>query len=190
MERRTYNAEILQEIKDRWSPRAFSPEKIESEDLTAILEAARYAPSCFNEQPWRFIIGQEDSIRTKILESLTEQHRAWASKAPILIVVLAKKAFEYNGNDNYWHMFDAGTAWGYLSLEAQRRGLISHGMGGFSKKAIYESFALSEDYAPIAVVAIGKYGDPEQLPIEQRSKENPGTRKALQDLIIIGDLEA
>jgi len=184
MKKREFNFEIMTQIKERWSPRAFSSEKIEEEDINAILEAARYAPSCFNEQPWRFIVAKEEVELAKMLDILTPQNQIWAKNAPVLLLILSKKTFELDGRENYWNMFDTGTAWGYLSLEAQRRGLITHAMGGFSKAKASEAYNISEQYTIIAVVAVGKYGNFNELPDALKEREVPETRKALDEIII------
>ena len=124
--KRQFKYNIMQEIKDRWSPRAFSTEKISEEDLQAILEAASYAPSCFNEQPWRLLIASEEKELEIMRSLLTEKNYRWAKNAPVLILILAHRYFAYNNKENRWHQFDSGTAWGYLSLEAQKRGFITH----------------------------------------------------------------
>lgn len=182
---RKVNYDIMEEIVQRWSPRAFSSEPIKEEELMAMLEAARFAPSCFNEQPWRFIVGYTSETREKVVSVLAESNRVWAAKAPVLLIICAKKTFAMNGKDNFWHMFDAGTAWGYFSLEAQRRGFQTHGMGGFDKKKTVEIFGLGEEYQPIAAVAVGKYGNPEELPEQLREREVPAERKPLEDLILV-----
>lgn len=184
MENRNFTTDILKEIKERWSPRAFSNERINDEDIMGILEAARYAPSCFNEQPWRFIVAKSDESLKKMRNILAESNQVWANNAPVLILILAKKNFDFNGKENYWHMFDAGTSWGYMSLEAQRRGLITHAMGGFSKQKAKEVFNIGDEYSIIAVVAVGKLGDKEKLPEDIEKREVPGNRKSIQELII------
>lgn len=182
---RKVNYDIMDEIVQRWSPRAFSTEPVKEEELMAMLEAARFAPSCFNEQPWRFIVGYSKETREKVLSVLGEANQVWAKKAPVLMIIVAKKTFEMTGKDNFWHMFDAGTAWGYFSLEAQRRGFITHGMGGFNKKKTVEIFELGEEYQPIAAVAIGMYGDKDALPEDLREREVPAERKELEELILV-----
>jgi nitroreductase len=184
MNERRFGSDIMQEIKERWSPRAFSNEKISDDDLSAILEAARYAPSCFNEQPWKFIVAEEADELVKMLNILAPQNQEWAKNAAILILVLSKKTFEANGKENYWHMFDAGTTLGYLSLEAQRRGLITHAMGGFSKEKAAEVYNISNEYSILAVVAVGKYGNFDELFDNIKEREQPGTRKELKEIII------
>ncbi|KRQ86388.1 malonic semialdehyde reductase RutE [Caloramator mitchellensis] len=179
---RRFEFDIMPEIKERWSPRSFSNEKISLDDVKALIEAARYAPSCYNEQPWRFIVAYNYKELELVRSILVEQNRIWADNAPVLLVILSKKFFE-NGKENPWHMFDAGTAWGYLSLEAQRRGLITHAMGGFKRKEAMDRLNISDDYEIAVVVAIGKMGDKEKLPEELKKRENPGERKDVKDLI-------
>jgi nitroreductase len=185
MENRKINYKILTEIQERWSPRAFDINRgVDDQDLMALLEAARYAPSCFNEQPWRFIVAKEPEIRAKMLSVLSENNQKWASKAPVLILLLAKQMFEKIGKTNRWHLFDAGAAWGYFSLEAQRRGLITHAMGGFNVTKARETFAIPEDYDLIAVVAVGYYGNKADLAPENLEREKPGLRKETKELLV------
>ena len=181
--KRQFKYNIMQEIKDRWSPRAFSTEKIPEEDLQAIMEAASYAPSCFNEQPWRFLLASEDKELEIMHSLLTEKNYRWAKNAPVLILVIAHRYFAYNNKENRWHQFDSGTAWGYLSLEAQKRGFITHGMGGFRRKKTRETLNISEDYEIIAVVAVGKMGNKEDLEDEFKKEEFPNTRRPLEDSV-------
>ncbi len=184
MEKRIFNYDIMPEIQERWSPRAFSDEKVSREEILALLEAARYAPSCFNEQPWRFRIADDEASLAKMRSVLTDSNREWASRAPVLILIAAVKTFEQNGAPNPWHTFDAGTAWGYLSLEAQRRGLITHAMGGFSKENARKAFDISEDLTIITVVAVGKYGDKGSLSKENQEREYPQARERIEDLLL------
>lgn len=181
---RKFDYDIMPEIRQRWSARALSPEKIPKDDIFALIEAARYAPSCFNEQPWRFLIADEEETLEKMRGILTKKNQKWANSAPVLILIASHKKFSYNGSDNFWHMFDAGTAWGYLSLEAQRRGLIAHAMGGFDAKKARSLFNISDDLDIIAVVAVGRYGDRESLSEELSADEFPGTREAMKDLLL------
>ena len=178
---RKFMYNIMQEIKERWSPRAFSPEKIPDADIQALIEAACYAPSCFNEQPWRFLVASEKKELYIMRDLLTEKNRRWASKAPLLILVLAHRYFAYNGKENRWHQFDSGTAWGYLSLEAQKRGLITHGMGGFKRKKTRETLNISEDYEIIAIIAVGKMGNKAGLEEEFKKEEFPNTRRPITE---------
>jgi len=181
---RHYNYSIMDPIKNRWSPRAFDSTPIALDDLHALIEAARYAPSCFNEQPWRFIIAHEQEQLKKMQSVLNPTNQEWANQAPVLILIVANRFFSSSGKDNYWHMFDAGTAWGYLSLEATQRGLITHAMGGFKRDLARELFNISEDYDIITVVAVGRYGDPSTLSEAQQAREKPNVRKPLEELLL------
>jgi nitroreductase len=181
---REFNFEIMPEIKERWSPRAFDSKAVSRDELMALFEAARFAPSCFNEQPWRFIIADEEKQLLKMRGILAPSNQVWANKAPALILIASKKTFTLNGKENYWHMFDAGTAWGYFSLEAQRRGLITHAMGGFDREKAREEFDIPEDYTIIAVVAVGYYGKKDSLSDDLQSREHPDNRMEIKDFFI------
>lgn len=183
MKERDFNYDILPEIKNRWSPRAFDPErKVSAEDLDAIFDAARFAPSCFNEQPWQFLVSRDDKTRQAILGCLAESNQTWAKNAPVLAIAMAKSRFDHNDKENRWHQFDTGTSWGYLTLEAEKRGLITHGMGGFSVDKVRETFGVPENITIIAAIAIGYYGGKEDLPAELKSRERPQGRKALDEM--------
>lgn len=181
---REFNYDIMPEIKARWSPRAFSAAPVAREELMALIEAARYAPSCFNEQPWRFLIADDDVRLEKMRRVLTDSNREWAGKVPTLILVLSVKTFAYNSNENRWHLFDAGTAWGFLSLEAQRRGLITHAMGGFSTKRAREEFEIPEELDVVTVIAVGHPGVIDGLSPSDREREFPQSRKAAEELLM------
>ncbi|MHB8962308.1 MAG: nitroreductase family protein [Saccharofermentanales bacterium] len=181
---RDFQYDIMPEIKARWSPRAFSPDAVTRDDLMALIEAARYAPSCYNEQPWRFLIADDDSRLEKMRRVLTDSNREWAGKAPVLILVLSVKTFADKGNENRWHLFDAGTAWGFLSLEAHRRGLITHAMGGFSVRRAREEFDIADEMDIITVIAAGHPGDIDGLSPANRVREFPQSRKAAEELLI------
>ena len=181
---RDYRYEIMQEIKDRWSPRAISPEPIPWEDVEAVVDAARQAPSCFNEQPWRFIVADEGEMLEQFRNLLAEKNQLWAGKAPVLIVIASCKTFESNGKINRWSGFDTGTAWGYLALEATRRGYVTHAMAGFDAKKTAELLGMEDAYEPIAMVAMGRYGNPEELNPMFRDGEQPNRRNSLESVLI------
>jgi nitroreductase len=165
---------------NRWSPRAYLAKPVAAQDLRAVLEAARWAPSCFNEQPWRFIVAQQPQDLERLRGCLTAKNRAWADRVPVLLVVISHPRFALDQSPNRWHDFDAGTAWGYLALEAWRRGLAAHGMGGFSMKKVRETFGIPEDWGVHAVVALGYPGSKAQLPAELQETETPSTRRPLE----------
>ncbi len=181
---RKFNYEIMTEIKERWSPRAFSEKAVAEEDLMALLEAARYAPSCNNEQPWRFLIASEEDKLAGMREVLDTGNQKWANRAPVLILIAAEKTFLKNGSNNRWNCFDAGTAWGYLSLEAQKLGLITHGMGGFSEEKARKKFKIPDRYDIITVIAVGYYGNKDQLSEYNQGREHPNTRKKIEELLL------
>jgi len=186
MKNRDFDYDVLPEIKTRWSPRAFDPNRpVADEDLSAIFEAARYAPSCFNEQPWLFLVSRDEETRNKIFDCLTESNQKWAKNAPVLAIMMGKSTFAHNQKNNRWHQFDTGTSWGYLTLEAERRGLITHGMGGFSVDKVRETFKVPEEITIIAALAIGYYGDKDQLPAELKAREFPQPRKPLAEMFFV-----
>lgn len=183
---RQFNYDILPLIQTRWSSRALSDEKIDRTVLSAIIEAARYAPSCFNEQPWHFIVADSGEILNQFRAALSPGNQVWAGKAPVLIAACAKKIFSANGKDNFWHQFDTGTAWGYMSLEAERTGLISHGMAGFDRTATAQAAKLPPEYEVIAMIAVGRPGSKDSLPPDYQEREKPGTRKELKEICSFG----
>lgn len=150
----------------------------------ALLEAARYAPTCNNEQPWRFLIASDKDKLTRMREVLDPGNQKWANRAPVLILIAAEKTFLKKGSNNRWSIFDSGTAWGYLSLEAQRRGLITHGMGGFCVEKAREVFNIPEQYEIITVIAVGYYGSKDQLSEYNQGREHPNTRKEIEELLL------
>lgn len=187
MEKSADNKYSLNElIKKRWSPVAFSDKPIDKEKLYSLLEAARWSASCFNEQPWRFIVGQEnDEVYEKIKASLVEKNREWAKDAPILIANVAKKNFTHNEKNNRWASYDLGQAVAVLSIQATELGLYVHQMGGFDENFIKESFKLSEDYEVLSIMAIGYYGNVEELSDDLKKREmSDRKRKEISELIL------
>lgn len=146
-------------ISERWSPRAFDASKqVADKDLLALLEAAHWAPSCFNEQPWRYIVcvkSEDGSGWQAALNSLTEKNQLWAKNAPILMLAVAMNNFSRNGNVNRWAEYDAGAASMNLSLQAAAMGLVVHQMGGFSDDSVRQTFDLPQDCTPMAMLAVG-----------------------------------
>lgn len=173
-------------LKNRWSPRAFDEKPVEKEELMSLLEAARWAASSFNEQPWRFIYAHKGSPDyDKILSSINEFNQTWAQKAPVLLVGLAKKTFSANGKPNKHSWYDLGAAIAQLTMEATTRDLYLHQMAGFYSEKIQSGFELNEDIEPVVAIALGYLGDAETLPSNLASKEEqPQQRKTLEELII------
>jgi nitroreductase len=168
---------------NRWSPRAFSSQPVSDQDLHTILEAAHWAPSSYNDQPWRFFVAKTEEQLAVFHEFLGEFNRLWASKAPILVLVASDK-FRENGDPNGPHAFDAGTAWGYLALQAKLLGLDTHAMGGFSRDQARAVLQVPDNIELHAVIAIGYPGDKSELPAGLQEREIPNTRRPLSEVII------
>lgn len=175
---------------NRWSPRAFSSQPVEEEKLMQILEAARWAASSYNEQPWRFLLARTPENVAKFLDILVPQNQAWAKDAPVLLFIAAKKTFSHNGKPNRVHPFDAGTASGYMAYEAERIGLIVHGMAGFDDEKAQTVLNVPDDFVIMAVYAIGYHGDKAQLPAEIQKMEAPSGRRPLKESIFEGGFSA
>jgi nitroreductase len=154
-------------IQTRWSPRAFDPDKdVSHDDLTALLEAARWAPSCFNDQPWRYIVcvkATNEAGWQNALAALVEKNRLWAKNAPILILAVAMENFGHNGQPNRWAMYDTGAASAGLCLQATALGLIVHQMGGFNVEKTRELYSLPGDCIPMSMMAVGYQADSDVL---------------------------
>ncbi|MDD1610773.1 MAG: nitroreductase family protein [Methylococcaceae bacterium] len=150
-------------IEARWSPRAFDPNKPVSHDnLLALLEAARWAPSCYNDQPWRFIVCNKNTDADSwqnALTTLAERNQLWAKNAPILILSVAMAKFNHNDKPNRWAMYDTGAAAANLCLQATALGLIVHQMGGFDAEKAHERFHIPSDCTPMAMMAVGYQGN-------------------------------
>ena len=176
---------VLDVVLRRWSPRAFSDKAVSSADLRRIFEAARWAASSNNEQPWRFLLGRSgDETYRKIFDSLVEFNQTWVKSAPILVLSAGKKIFTPNGNPNRHALHDTGAATANLALEATALGLHAHHMAGFDAGRARASFAIPEEYEIAAVTAIGYLGDPDALPEGLRKREEaPRTRKPLEEFV-------
>jgi nitroreductase len=172
-------------ILRRWSPRAFSDRPISASDMKKIFEAASWAASSYNEQPWRFLVGRKgDLTYSKIFESLAAFNQAWAKNAPILMLSVGKKTFTQNGNPNHYALHDTGAATANLALQATALGLHTHSMGGFDRDRIRAAFQVPEDYEIGAVTAIGYLGNVNILPDSLKAAEtSPRTRRPLVEFV-------
>jgi nitroreductase len=170
---------------NRWSPRAYSDRNISDKDLYSILEAAHWAPSSFNDQPWRFIIAKTVDQLKIFHEFLNPFNRAWAEKAPVLVLIASNKKRE-NGDSNSAHAFDAGTAWGHLAIQATLLGLSTHAIGGFDKDKARSLLNVPDDFDLHTVISIGYRGKKESLAVDLQARENPSSRKPLKDVIFEG----
>lgn len=168
---------------NRWSPRAMSGEPVTQDELNRLFEAARWAPSTYNEQEWRFLYGRRDTSNWNLFFNLLmEANQAWCGRADALIVVLSKKTFTQNGKPNPVHTFDAGAAFENLALQGGTMGLVIHGMAGFDRDKARNSLKVPEDFAIEAMIAVGRPGDPAELPEPLRAREVPTGRKLIAEI--------
>jgi nitroreductase len=162
-------------------------EEIDDNDLMSLFEAARWAPSSFNNQPWRFIYSKRTgSDWSNFLDLLNEGNRIWAKDAGVLVVIISRKNFEYNERPSITHQFDAGAAWENLALEASTRGIVAHEMQGFDYQKTRENLNIPYNFDVMAMIAIGKRGPIEKLPSKLQQIEHPNNRKSLKEIIMEG----
>lgn len=174
---------------ERWSPRAFASDPIAEQDINTLFEAARWSPSCFNEQPWRFVYAYKQGDLDKFRAILAESNQTWANHAPLLVIAFSKKSFTQSGKNNRWADFDTGAAWMALALQANKLGLYTHGMGGFDVSKAYDVTGMDPDESnAICVIAIGKKADPDTLPSELKQREAPNDRFALNSIAFEGSI--
>lgn len=174
---------------DRWSPRSFLTDPLSEQQLNSLFEAARWAPSCYNEQPWLFLYATSPEDRERFASTLVEKNRLWASKAPVLMFLLARRSFARTGELNRHAAFDAGAAWMSLALQARQLGLYAHAMAGFNQNKAYQILGVpKEDYQVMVAIAVGRRGDPSQLPEGLAELESPNTRKPLAEVAFEGRL--
>lgn len=178
-------------IARRWSPRAFARDRpVAPEDLIAVVEAARWAASSNNEQPWRFVWTdrfRDESIWSMALACLAEKNQRWARNAPVLGFAVARDHFIRNGTANRWAQYDCGAASAYLCLQATALGLITHQMGGFDPAKVIEAFGIPSGFTVMAAIALGYQAEIQTLGAEfQDSEAAPRTRRALKEMFFLG----
>lgn len=178
-------------IEERWSPRAMSGAPMTDEELLPLFEAARWAPSCYNNQPWRFIYAKRDNPDEwrRLFDLMVEFNQGWAKNASVLVVVISKNTFDHNGKPAVTHSYDTGAAWMSLALEATARGLVTHGMQGFDYEKARKSLGIPDDYTVEAMIAIGKKGKKEDLSKELQEREHPSPRRPLTEIIMRGSFK-
>lgn len=182
----TTSLKILDEIKNRWSPRAFNEKPVEADKLERIFEAARWSASSFNEQPWRFLVGikNKDTSWDNIFQSLSKWNQIWCKSVPILVSLVAKKTFSHNNKFNAWASYDLGQAAAYISVQAMAEGLYVHQMAGFDQNKIRITLSIPDDFEIKTVMAIGYYGDANKLPEDmQKSELKARSRKKLSEIV-------
>jgi nitroreductase len=176
--------EISPTILKRWSPRSMTGETIDKNELMSLFEAAKWAPSSFNEQPWRFLYATKDSSNWQLFfELMGEFNQGWTKNAAALVLVISRNNFAYNDKPNVNHSFDAGAAWENLALEASEKGLVAHAMAGFDADKARVDLKVPEHYSIEAMIAIGKPAKKEDLPEGLQENEKPSDRKKLTEII-------
>ena len=178
--------EIHDLLARRWSPRAFENRAVPDDMLMKCFEAARWAPSCYNDQPWRFIYAHRENEKAfqLIVDSLVDKNRLWAAKAPVLMIGVAKTHFRHNDTINAHARYDLGQALAAFSFQATSLGLHVHQMAGFSAEKAAANLDIPEGYEAVTAVAVGYAGDAEQLDEKLRAMElSPRTRILLEELV-------
>ena len=168
----------------RWSPRAMSGEPITEEEMMTLFEAARWAPSTYNEQEWRFLYARRDTPHwPTFFDLLIEFNQSWCQRAALLVVILAHKVFQENGKENPVHLFDCGSAFENLALQGSAMQLVVHGMQGFDFAKARRVLRVPDDYAVATMFAVGRPGDPDELPQRAQEREKPSGRKPVREFI-------
>lgn len=173
------DAAVDPQFTDRWSPRALRAEPLTPAQISSLLEAVRWAPSCFNEQPWRIVYAvRGEPGHAELVDLLADANKVWAERAPLLLIFFSKRNFSHNGKPNRTHSFDVGAGWMSLALEARKLGLYAHGMAGYDAARSHEVLGVPEaEYESCAAVAVGHLGDPDELPPKLREREAPSDRQ-------------
>jgi nitroreductase len=173
-------------VRARWSPRVFADRPVEKDVLRSLFEAARWAPSSFNAQPWRFLVarrGDGDGWR-RVHACLTEGNRGWTERAPVLGLTVARKAFEHNGKPNRHAWHDVGLAMAQLTLEATSRGLFVHQMAGLSAERARETWDIPAEFEPVTAFALGYAADASDVPEGERKTEAADRKRKPQSEIV------
>lgn len=174
-------------ILHRWSPRALSEKPVTHEELMALFEAARWAPSSYNNQPWRFVYAYRNTPEwNNLFHLLVDFNQSWADKAGVLVVIISKKTFDFNGKPSRTHSFDTGASWQNLALQAFDMGLVAHGLEGFDYDQAKQVLGIPEGYQVEAMCAIGHHGKKEDLSEELQVREIPSDRKPLAEIAFEG----
>ena len=176
-------------LRQRWSPRAFSDRRVEPDTLRSLFEAARWAPSSNNEQPWSFIVATKDdqAEHSRLLSCLVEGNSLWAQHAPVLMGSIARMSFEDDGKPNRHAFHDVGQAVANLIVQATALGLMAHQMAGFHPDKVKELYSVPKEFEPVAAIALGYPGDPQSLPDKLRTRElAPRERKHLTEFVFTG----
>ena len=184
---RTADHPIDKIFLDRWSPRAMSGESIPENELMVLFEAARWAPSSYNNQPWRILYARRESEHWEtFLNLLVPGNAAWAKNATALLVFVSKTSFDRNGQPSRTHSYDCGAAWENLALQGSLKGYVIHGMEGFDYERAKSELKVPDAFAVEAMAAVGLPASPDTLPERVREKEKPNDRRKLDQTICEG----
>lgn len=187
MIKRTAAYPVIDLLVQRWSPRAMSGESISRQELMSLFEAARWAPSSYNGQPWRFIYALRDtSAWPKLFNLLVPANQIWAKNAAVLILVVSRTKFEFNNKPARTHTFDTGAACQNLALQGYKDGFVVHGMEGFDYDAAKRTCNIPDDYTVEAMFAVGRPGNKADLPKELQEREVPSDRFPVEKLVFEG----
>jgi nitroreductase len=172
----------------RWSPRAMSGEPLSHTELHRLFEAARWAPSSYNEQPWRIVYAKRDTPAfDKLFDALVEFNQLWCKNAAVLLVFCCSEKHAHNSEQNTASQFDTGSAWMSLALQASMMDIVAHGMVGFDHEKVAKAINLPKEHKVLAMAALGKPGDVSVLPEGGiRDKEKPNSRKPLGEIAFEG----
>lgn len=177
---------IDEQFLRRWSPRAMSGQALTQDELFRLLEAARWAPSSGNNQPWRFFYGLAGTPQFDLIFNLlVDANKAWCKQAGALLVVASRKVND-KGKPARTHSFDAGSAWMSFALQAQRQNLVAHGMEGFDYDRAHSELEMPDDFAVEMMIAVGQHGKVEDLPEKYRERETPSDRVPVASLVFAG----
>ena len=171
----------------RWSPRAMSGEELGVKELMSLFEAARWAPSSSNNQSWRFLYTRKNTPHWETFFGLlTDRNKAWVKNSAALILIVSKNTFDFNGKPSRTHSFDTGAARENLALQGTMNGLVVHCMQGFDYERAKLDLHIPDDYTVEAMVAVGKPGNPDDLPENERTREMPNIRKSVREFAFEG----
>lgn len=178
---------IQELLLSRTSSRAFSQESITDEELFSLFEAAHWAPSSYNSQPWRFVYARKgDPYWDGLFDVLVDFNKSWCQHADTLVVIISRKHFEHNDKPSVTASFDVGAAWMSLAIEAHKRGIIAHGMSGFDYEKLKRHLNVADVFNIEAMIAIGKRGVKDSLPAQLKDMETPSLRKSINEVVSNG----
>jgi nitroreductase len=187
MKQRKPDFPINQLILNRWSPRAMSGQPITQSELMTVFEAARWAPSSYNNQSWRFIYVHRCTPEwQKLFDLLVEFNQNWCKNAAVLVVIISKDTFDYNNKPSRTHSFDTGAAWENMCLQASSMNLVIHGLEGFDYDRAKNQLGIPDGFTVEAMCAIGRHGKLEDLPKDLQEREEPSDRRPISEFVFYG----